>query len=1231
MATTGTVSIPASLIREFLRSPSADIRGRGEIIYLKGNVLEVFYDEKTFTAVAQIQGTRIYSTRIKFSSSFAVILDSSCNCPYNGTCKHIVALAYHLLNTSEVHVASMEGEKRYKLERQKASAFRMIPGKGLRDWQKNLSYFRPHAIFPDRPSNVIKLHFESEGQYKGELYTKDWYSAPEEKSAEVIIRIKDEKLSVKCNSCSLSSENLCKHQYVILDNILNEEDVINLSYDEIIEQNAEKIGVSKDTFLNNFEVVLNNGRFDISSKHQDIVFNEDLESVQNSFNQSFDYDQLALKLETTSLNQEAFLWTDERFNSDADALLILSGKKNKNGTKLVSSFNIGKKPVLLSKAQLDFYNRFQVQQKLFSPEFNETDYTKAWRLTYDHKSVIQSGLNYIYKSLRNQDYYAEGDVFSARKSDLNIFDVLNEELNISVSADKVGEFYQLKFDIYLGDQVYQVRDEDIVAPFFLITGAGGYFYSNPHMYEVLRLIGNKPTKRFIPKNKSTFYELINYLKGKVDFNNDLPLETTDVLVGDYSASINLKEFGDYIVFEPTFKFKEGSLPVLLGDTVFIDGVKYYFPLDAVQNFRTLFLDFNQDFQRESNYPCAYLSKDKYLNQLWYLDFFEKCKGLNIEITGHDAFEKLRLSEFKADIEEQLTSSIDWFDLNIVIKFGDEVIERKQWIKAIKNGNQYIELNDGSLGLLPEEWFERLSSIVRVADDSSTGLRINKMRFNIIDELFELLDDNEIQKEINEKKKALLNYEGRKSYVISESINAEIRPYQQQGYDWLRFLEKYGLGGILADDMGLGKTLQMISLLAHAKSVDNCFALIIVPNSLLFNWSRELDKFCPSLKYMVYHKTNRKEKLNVFEKNDVIITTYGTATKDAQLLNAYTFSHIILDESQAIKNPTSKRFKALRLLKGRYKFCLTGTPIENNTFDLYAQMSFVNPGLLGNQTYFKTYFSNPIDKAGDAEATKLLTKMVHPFLLRRTKDQVAKDLPDKTESVIYCEMYPHQRQMYNELKEQIRRDLVNRIADDDSNLKFMVLDGLLRLRQLCNSPLLVDGGLNSEEARSAKIDALIYSLSEEIGEGNALVFSQFVQTLSLIKRALDLKGIKYAYLDGQTKKRDEVVDRFMNDEDCKVFLLSLKAGNTGLNLTKAQYVYIFDPWWNPAVEAQAIDRTHRIGQDNKVFAYKLICKDTVEEKIVQLQKRKKKIASDIIKTDEAVFKSLKKEDILALFE
>lgn len=312
--------------------------------------------------------------------------------------------------------------------------------------------------------------------------------------------------------------------------------------------------------------------------------------------------------------------------------------------------------------------------------------------------------------------------------------------------------------------------------------------------------------------------------------------------------------------------------------------------------------------------------------------------------------------------------------------------------------------------------------------------------------------------------------------------------------------------------------------------------------------------------------------------------------------------------------------------------MTGTPIENNTFDLYAQLSFCSPGLLGSQTSFKKNFAIPIDRDRDREAAQLLRKLIHPFVLRRTKAQVAQELPDKTETVIYCEMGTSQRKLYENLKRKIKEDIdAELVKKGFQKSRFKILDGLLRLRQMCNSPLLLNQSFQEQKAQSVKIDVLLQHLTEELDHHSALVFSQFVGFLSLVRRELDQLGIPYAYLDGSTVKRQEEVERFMEDQEVQIFLISLKAGNTGLNLTKADYVYILDPWWNPAVEAQAIDRTHRIGQDKNIFAYKLICKDSIEEKILKLQERKKELSTDIIRTDEHAFKSLSRTELLDLFK
>ncbi|MEM9848986.1 MAG: DEAD/DEAH box helicase, partial [Bacteroidota bacterium] len=627
----------------------------------------------------------------------------------------------------------------------------------------------------------------------------------------------------------------------------------------------------------------------------------------------------------------------------------------------------------------------------------------------------------------------------------------------------------------------------------------------------------------------------------------------------------------------------------------------------------------------------YLPVREMINNYWFVHFNEACEAADIAVLGQKNLSKFKYSKHRAQTHIHIKSGIDWFDVEASVSFGTEQVKMSDWIRALRNKENFVKLKDGSLGILPEEWLKQAAKVIAVADVEKGQLKISKYRFNVIEDLFEDLDDQKILEELNEKKRRLQMVDTNKKYELPKNVTATLRDYQKHGFEWLMFLNESGFGGILADDMGLGKTLQVITLLAD--QIDNEPSLVIVPRSLLFNWGAELDKFCPDLKYVIHHGPNRDKDLKAILPTDIIITTYTTAALDIQVFKDFRFNYIVLDESQAIKNPDSKRYKAMRLLQSNNKIAMTGTPIENNTFDLYAQLSFTSPGLLGSMTSFKNNFSIPIDSQGDIEAANLLRKLIFPFILRRTKEQVAKDLPEKIETIIYCEMDRAQRKLYDNLKRQIKEDIESEVEEKGVNKsKFKILDGLLRLRQMCNSPLLINKSFTGANANSVKINTLMENLTEALDQKhNALVFSQFTSLLAIIREELDKRGIRYAYLDGSTTKRQAQVDKFMNNSEIRIFLISIKAGNTGMNLVKADYVYIVDPWWNPAVEAQAIDRTHRIGQQNKIFAYKLICKNTIEEKILKLQAKKKKLASDIIQTDENVLKSLDKEELIALFD
>jgi SNF2 family DNA or RNA helicase len=429
-------------------------------------------------------------------------------------------------------------------------------------------------------------------------------------------------------------------------------------------------------------------------------------------------------------------------------------------------------------------------------------------------------------------------------------------------------------------------------------------------------------------------------------------------------------------------------------------------------------------------------------------------------------------------------------------------------------------------------------------------------------------------------------------------------------------------------MGLGKTVQVLALLESRRKGDSRPSLVVVPRSLIFNWQQEAARFTPKLRVLSHTGSERIKGNAHFENYDLILTTYGTLRRDVVHFDEVEFDFVILDEAQAIKNASTETAKAARLLKSRQRLALSGTPIENHLGELWSLLEFLNPGMLGSSSVFQ--FSTNGTQKPDEESRAMLSRALSPFILRRTKQQVAKELPEKLEQTIYCEMDERQRRQYEELRDYYRQSLLEKVSRQGINKsKIQILEALLRLRQTACHPALVAGSID-DGTPNAKLDVLLPRLREVTEEGHkAIVFSQFTSFLSIIRKRLDHQGVVYEYLDGKTRNRGVAVERFQRDSNCKLFLISLKAGGQGLNLTAAEYVFLLDPWWNPAVEAQAIDRAHRIGQTNRVFAYRLITRDTVEEKVLDLQSTKRDLADAIINADNSVIRNITGEDLRLL--
>ncbi len=724
---------------------------------------------------------------------------------------------------------------------------------------------------------------------------------------------------------------------------------------------------------------------------------------------------------------------------------------------------------------------------------------------------------------------------------------------------------------------------------------------------------------------------------------EVPVSLTAQLIqAEPQPQVLLKELdGKFLVLQPQYIYQEFTVnytpsPDSLILTLPDDGscVIIERNTEKEKDFFDSLRVLHPKFQKPTQNDFFFLPFEDTMKQNWFIETVARLVENKIPVMGMQELKKHRYNTNKPKWEMKTGSGIDWFDLQIQISFGEQAIALRDVRKALLSKQNIVVLGDGTFGVLPEEWLKQYGLLLKMGDEQKDGtLRVSKLHYTLIDELHSQIDDDEIMREINEKKQRLQNIGNIKSVKPGKEIKATLRPYQLSGFQWFHTLDEMGWGGCLADDMGLGKTLQTITFLQYLKGkYKGSTHLVICPTSLIYNWENELQKFGPALKYHIYYGLEREFTEEHFNEYDIVITSYGLIRNDLKDLMQFNWHYIILDESQAIKNPDAQTNKALQLLKSKNRMILSGTPIQNNTYDLYAQFHFINPGLLGNREFFKTEFANPIDRNNDTEKSAQLRRLIYPFMLRRTKAQVEVDLPDKTETVLWCEMGKEQRAVYNDYKNYYRNALMEKIAEVGmAKAGMYVLEGLLRLRQVCDSPQLVkDNEVTTN--KSIKIDELLREIEENSGGHKLLVFSQFTEMLHLIEENLRSQKVDYVYLDGSTpaQKRKEAVQTFQEDPDIRVFLISLKAGGVGLNLTAADYVYIVDPWWNPAVEQQAIDRTHRIGQVNKIFAYKMICKDTVEEKILQLQQRKKQLANELVTEDAGFIKKLTKDDIAFLF-
>lgn len=855
-------------------------------------------------------------------------------------------------------------------------------------------------------------------------------------------------------------------------------------------------------------------------------------------------------------------------------------------------------------------------------------------------TVIRSGSDYpLY-------YHDEqfGENFSSKSLVPAKAALMPDTVSLSIRAE--GAFYAITGRVTLDGKSYALHKLPLKLGCFFLLKNKMYLAGSALLLSIVALLREQGGKLLIHASKYRDFQrqLLDKLSESIRLEYpDLKSGTPEQLAETGFAAlperlIYLSDFGSHVMMIPVVRYGEAEVAIRTEKQVkAVDGKGNDFMVPRDDGFEQAFLSLlikqhpYLPEQLDNQLYYFYLHKKYFLDEEWFLPVFDTWRESGIEVFGFNELSGNKLNPHKVSITIKVISGINWFNATHDVRFGRKRASLKKIQAALRNKRNYVELDDGTRGILPKEWIEKFARYFHageVADDDT--IRYAKSNFETVTTLYEaaMLDEATSQ-EIQLLRERLRQVESVPAVAEPSGLKAKLRPYQRQGLDWLCFLDSLHFGGILADEMGLGKTVQIIAfMLSQREKGRTGTDLVVVPATLIFNWQRELAVLAPSLKVLTLYGTGRARSAEAVGQYDVVLTSYTTLLADIRFLKDFVFNYVYLDESQNIKNPDSQRYKAVRLLQARNRIAISGTPFENSSFDLYGQLSFACPGLLGDKRYFRDVYGKPIDQFKNQKRRKELQQKIQPFILRRTKQEVAADLPEKVATVLYSEMGTQQRKIYDAYEKEFR-DFISALSGNEvDNSPMHVLRGLTRLRQICDSPaLLPDGMLNT--AVSAKVELLKEQIKDKAPYHKVVIFSQFVSMLQLIGQMLDEIGIGYVSLTGSTRAREQVVNTFQEDPEIRVFLVSLKAGGTGLNLTAAEVVYLVDPWWNPAVENQAIDRVHRIGQDKKVVAYRLVTPGTVEEKVLQLQDTKRALADGLVSDDVSFFRTLDRERLLRL--
>lgn len=1036
-------------------------------------------------------------------------------------------------------------------------------------------------------------------------------------------------------TCNHPKDKLCSHQAEIIHCILEDKNFL-IFFDDILRRKmlipkAKAYGLENEPDLDTYlQLEWVNEKLEISPRIKEMLPMDDLMLKRDLLPKlPSKLDELAA-LETGK-KQILVIGTHRYYNHLVFSLMeaeITQTGKIKNPVNTVDAMQLiwrAEKP-----QEIKFYTAITSFQNNYNEEYNAAEL---------------EALKLIVKNPLGLDvYYHDRDIAETVSSKSLLPITLNTlDAEVQLSVFKKDPFYEITGELQFNDTSIPFKNVILRNEYFVYNSNTFNFVDHPDLLRIIKFFKSNNEILLVHSSKYEDFmtNILANIEDHIHINYSYIQPATKAQLKDKDFHIEnviyLRQQENYIGITPVMKYGEVEVPVYSRKQIFdTDQNGNVFKIErndaAEARFTSLVMKQHPDFEEQMDgYQYFYLHRDKFLDNNWFLEAFETWRNEGIAILGFNELKNNKLNSHRAKINIQITSGLDWFNAKLKVSFGQKDATLKQLHRTIRNKSKFIQLDDGTLGILPEEWLDKIATYFQAGEIDEELLKIPKINFTEVSSLFEKeVLSTEVQNEISTYSSAFSTGKKIPEVNIPAELRAELRDYQHEGLNWLNFLDRYNFGGCLADDMGLGKTLQIIAfILSQREKRGHTTSLIVVPTSLLFNWQGEISRFAPSIKVLLHYGSDRPKSVSHFSDYEVVLTSYGMLLSDIKFLKTFNFNYVFLDESQTIKNPNSERYKAARLLQSRNRFVLTGTPIENSTFDLYSQLSFACPGLLGSKQSFKDIYAIPIDKFEYSKRALELQQKIKPFILRRTKKQVAKELPEKTETVIYCEMNSEQRKVYDAYEKELR-EFIAANDDDDLNKNSMhVLTGLTRLRQICNSPVLIKEGYSGENA--VKIEILMEQILGKSKDHKILVFSQFVGMLDLLKPELERHGIPFEYLTGQTKDRGEKVANFQNNENIRVFLISLKAGGVGLNLTQADYIYLIDPWWNPATENQAIDRSYRIGQTKNVIAVRMICSNTVEEKILTLQKKKTQLAQNLLKTDGGKFQGLSKQDLLNILE